>query len=82
MKDVFLSANNVLMNAITMDIYRVKTELKKRDIRVEQIDRGAAALHYSYWYKGYENRFSLMKEVVKSEIPVRLARYIQELNIY
>ncbi|MUT66000.1 hypothetical protein [Paenibacillus sp. NEAU-GSW1] len=79
LKELYLKADDALLNILMKDLFAVKQELKRLGIKVEEIDRTPTALNYKFWYKGYEDHFSLMRMVVKSEISVRLGRYINRM---
>lgn len=79
LREMCLKADDKLMDNIMKDLTAAKKEMKARGIKVEEMDREHSALHYKFWYKGYEDQFSIIREVVKAEISVRLTGYINRM---
>lgn len=76
MKELYLLSNEKLMDRVHDDLAKVRKEMRRIGIKVEETDREHAALHYTFWLRGYQDKFSLIRAVVKAEVSVRLAKYI------
>ncbi|KIL40479.1 hypothetical protein SD70_12915 [Gordoniibacillus kamchatkensis] len=77
---LYMTAAQVLMNKISQDMYDLKRELSRRNIKVlndEQID---LVVYYNYSCRGYKERFAIVREVARAEISVRLTQYLEELS--
>jgi hypothetical protein len=78
LKRLYIKAAEALAKKIHVDLYEIRKELKRINCRVNEMkDKyDPAAVHFEFWLRGYHNEFGLMKEVVRSEMSVRLADYI------
>ncbi|MCP3771754.1 hypothetical protein NLX71_00260 [Paenibacillus sp. MZ04-78.2] len=79
LKRLYLIAAQTVMNQIHKDMYSLRRELSKRNIKVindEQID---LVIYYKIMCRGYEERFGIVRDVVRSEISVRLTNYLKDV---
>ncbi|RAP76991.1 hypothetical protein [Paenibacillus montanisoli] len=79
LKGLYTASADALLDLVHDDLVKVKKELRELHIKVIEDDRIDDAIHYRFIYKGYEHKFALMRFVVRSEISVRLGRYIAAL---
>ncbi|MCZ8520182.1 MULTISPECIES: hypothetical protein [Paenibacillus] len=79
MKKLYVTALHALMRQIHMDLVLVKKSLRERSIKVYDDEAVDSAIHYRYVCRGYEDRLAMTRDVVRSEISVRLARYVAGL---
>lgn len=79
MKGLYVKASQVLLTRIHQDLARIKRELRNRSIKVFEDERIDSALHYHFICRGYENKFAMLRDVIRSEMSVRIARYVQEM---
>ncbi|WP_308636014.1 hypothetical protein [Paenibacillus silvisoli] len=79
LKGLYTASADALLDFVHADLVKVKKELRELHIKVIEDDRIDDAIHYRFIYKGYEHKFALMRFVVRSEISVRLGRYIASL---
>ncbi|WP_028561486.1 hypothetical protein [Paenibacillus pinihumi] len=80
LKRLYVMASNVLLTRIHQDLARVKRELKNRSIKVFEDERVDSALHYHFICRGYENQFAMLRDVIRTEMSVRMAKYIKEMT--
>lgn len=76
----FLAYIQILMDRITKDMYALRKELSKRNIKVvndEQID---LVIYHKIICRGYEERFGMVRDVVRSEISIRLTKYLEDMT--
>lgn len=76
----FLVSAQILMEKISKDMYALRRELTKRNIKVisdEQID---LVMYHKIICRGYEERFGMVRDVIRAEISVRLTKYLDELT--
>ncbi|CAM3353630.1 hypothetical protein [Marinicrinis lubricantis] len=79
LKNLYLTASQAVMHQIHTDMYNLRRELSKRNIKVihdEQID---LVMYYKILCRGYEERFGIVRDVVRSEMSVRLAKYLNNV---
>ncbi|CAM3363245.1 hypothetical protein PALU110988_18680 [Paenibacillus lupini] len=81
MKQLYMKASRVLMGHIHNDLTAVRKALKERNIRVflEESDSEHGAIHYKFVCRGYEDRFSMIRDAARAEISVRIAKYISHM---
>ena len=79
-KGLFVAANEALMKLIHADLVKVKNALRERNIKVWEDDRPVDyAIHYRFNCRGYEDQFSIMRELVRAEVGIRLGKYVAQL---
>jgi hypothetical protein len=76
----FMVSTQILMDRITKDMYLVRKELTKRNIKVISDDQVDLVVYHKIICRGYEERFGMMRDVVRSEISVRLTKYLTEMS--
>lgn len=75
MKRPFLAVAEAIASRISRDMYELRRELSRRRIKVvgdEQVD---LVVYHRFVCRGYEDRLGIVREVMRSEISVRLAKY-------
>ncbi len=79
LKKLYIAATQALMNLVHADLSQTRKALKERNIKVFEDERADSAIHYRFICRGYEDKFSLIRDVVKAEISVRMAKYIAKI---
>jgi hypothetical protein len=67
------------LNLIRNEEIKLRRELSRRNIRVLKDEEVDMVMYYKYFCRGYSEKFGIMREVVRSEISVRLKKYAYEL---
>jgi len=80
LKRVFASITQLLMNRVTKDMYNIKRELSRRNIKILNDEQVDLVVYHRFVCRGYEDRFGIVREVMRSEISVRLTKYISEIS--
>lgn len=80
LKRVYASLTQLLINRVTKDMYTVKRELSRRNIKILTDEQADLVVYHRYVCRGYEDRFGMVREVMRSEISVRLTTYINEIS--
>jgi hypothetical protein len=76
----FMVSTQILMDRITKDMYSIRKELTKRNIKVVNDEQVDLVVYHKIICRGYEERFGMMRDVVRSEISVRLTKYLIEMS--
>nr|WP_207952083.1 hypothetical protein [Paenibacillus turpanensis] len=79
LKKLYLAVGQEVLDAMSKDLYNLRRELAKRSIKVindEQID---LVIYHRFVCRGYEERFGMVREVMRSEISLQLAKYVKEI---
>lgn len=80
LKGVILRCLEYIMFCVTDDFYAHKRELKKHNIRVVEEETNDDILYYRYYCRGYEERFGIVREVLRTELQLRLTEYTKQLG--
>lgn len=79
LKQLYLAAGQVVMNKISKDMHDLKRELAKRNIKIISDEHAELVLYHRFLCRGYEERFGMTRDVIRSEISVQLKKYIKEI---
>ncbi|WP_042160195.1 hypothetical protein [Paenibacillus gorillae] len=81
MKTLFIRASFAVIKLIENELAAVRKELKMRKIQVfqDELESEGGAIHYRFVCRGYEDRFSMIRDAARAEISVRIARYIAKV---
>ncbi|WP_127586027.1 hypothetical protein [Paenibacillus koleovorans] len=77
LKKLHLVTSKLVMDRISEDIYHLRREMSRRNIKVLQDDQVDLVVYYKYICRGYENKMGFVREVMRSEISKRFTAYIQ-----
>ncbi|WP_405174793.1 hypothetical protein MHI27_22990 [Paenibacillus sp. FSL H8-0261] len=80
LKRAYLMAGQAIQRRIMQDIYRLQKELKQRNIRVLADEQEEFLVYYKIFCRGYQERFGLTRDVMRTEISLRLTKYTAELG--
>ncbi|UVI31228.1 hypothetical protein [Paenibacillus spongiae] len=73
---LFEAANGKLADQIHKELVEVRKFLKERQIKVIEEGLFESEMRYKFWVRGYEDHFTLMREVARSELSTRFGKYI------
>lgn len=73
-------AGQAIQQRIMDDTHRLQKELKQRNIRVVADEQEEFLVYYKIFCRGYQERFGLTRDVMRTEISLRLTRYTAELR--
>jgi len=79
LKGVVIRCLEVIMFRISDDYYALKRELKHRNIRVSEEETNDGILYYRYFCRGYEEKFGIVRETLRTEMSMRLTRYTADI---
>lgn len=80
LKRAFLMAGQAIQRRIIQDTYQLQKELKQRNIRVLADEQEEFLLYYKIFCRGYQERFGLTRDVMRTEISLRLTKYTADLG--
>lgn len=69
-KLLFEGVLQIIINYITKDLSKVKRELRQRNIKIYSDEIYDGVIYHRYICRGYEDRFGIVREVLRSEISV------------
>ncbi|MDF9845464.1 MULTISPECIES: hypothetical protein [unclassified Paenibacillus] len=77
---MYLLAGRYIQNRISKDTWELQKELKQRNVRFISEEQDDFILHYKIFFRGYQERFGLTRDVMRTEISLRLTKYTAELG--
>lgn len=80
LKQLYLAAGQAVINKISKDMYDLRRELTKRNIKIISDEHADLVVYHRFLCRGYEDRFGMTRDVMRSEISVRLGAYVAELG--
>lgn len=79
-KQLYLAATDALLHRIRKDLTAVKSGLRKHDIKVFEDERqDKNGRYYRFVCRGYEDKFALIRDLIRAEVSIRLGSYIAEV---
>ncbi len=78
-KPLFHKAILIFINAVSHELTRVKRELKRHNIKVFEDEQIDLVLYFRFICRGYEERFGMVREIVRAEISTRITQYIRKI---
>lgn len=81
LKGVVMRCLETIMFRVSDDYYVLKRELKNQDIEVVSEETNDGILYFRYYCRGYEERFGIVREAMRSAISIRMTKYTEELGI-
>lgn len=79
LRKLYIAATQALMDQVHSDLVKVKKILRERSIKVMEEEKIDSTARYRVFCRGYEDSFTIIRDVVRAEISVRLGKYIGDL---
>ncbi|WP_058301466.1 hypothetical protein [Gorillibacterium timonense] len=79
LKKLYLASTQLLLDEIGRDLHQLKRELALRSIKVVGEEQTDMVYYYHYVCRGYEDRFGIVREVMKAQLSVMLGKYLSHL---
>ncbi|WP_025706215.1 hypothetical protein [Paenibacillus graminis] len=80
LKRAYSMAGQAIQRRIMQDTYRLQKELKQRNIKVLADEQDEFILYHKVFCRGYQERFGLTRDVMRTEISLRLTKYTAEIG--
>ncbi|GBG06333.1 hypothetical protein PAT3040_00858 [Paenibacillus agaridevorans] len=80
LKGVIMRCLEYIMFSITNDFYEHKKELRERNIKVVEEEINDDILYYRYYCRGYDEKFGIVREVMRTEIRTKFTDYTMQLG--
>ena len=78
---LFIALTQLLMNRVNNDMYVLKRELGRRNIKIAHDEQADMVVYHRFVCRGYEERLGIVRDVMRAEISVRLTMYIREISL-
>lgn len=75
-----LLAGEYIRKQILQDTYRIQKEFKERNIKIVEDENDDFLLYNMIYYRGYKERFGMTRDVMRTEISLRLTQYTADLG--
>lgn len=76
LRKLYLASAQLLLDKVHEDLTQVRKTLRERNIKVHEEERIDDSIQYRFHCRGYEDRFIIMRDLVRAEASVRISRYI------
>ncbi|RCX22937.1 hypothetical protein DFP94_101526 [Fontibacillus phaseoli] len=80
LRRLYLAAALRILSDVSRDKVRLKRELKSRKIQITEEISSELVQYYDIVCRGYTERFGLTRDVMRSEISLRLTQYVAQVN--
>ncbi|MEK5238024.1 hypothetical protein NST99_20230 [Paenibacillus sp. FSL L8-0470] len=80
LKRAYQMAGQAIQRRIMQDTYGLQKELKQRNVRFIADEQDEFISYYKIFCRGYQERFGLTRDVMRTEISLRLTKYTAELG--
>jgi hypothetical protein len=84
LKPLYKLSAEALHKRVNDDIVAIRRFFRDNKIKVEEDDNpeysGNYALRYVVYFRGYNVKFAIIKDIIKGELGVRLGKYINALG--
>ncbi|MRN52793.1 hypothetical protein [Paenibacillus monticola] len=80
LKRAYLMAGQAIQRSIMQDTYQLQKELKQRNIRVLADEQEDFLVYHKIFCRGYQERFGMTRDVMRTEISLRLTKYSADLG--
>ncbi|GGF72629.1 hypothetical protein GCM10010912_17280 [Paenibacillus albidus] len=80
LKRAFVLAGESIQRRIMQDTYRLQKELKQRNVRFIADEQDEFVIYHKVFCRGYQDRFGMTRDVMRTEISLRLTKYTAELG--
>ncbi|MEK3674598.1 hypothetical protein [Paenibacillus sp. FSL R10-2771] len=76
----YLTTGRYIQKRIIQDVYDLRRELKKRNIKVIEDTQDEFITYNKVFFRGYQERFGMTRDVMRTEISLRLTQYTADLG--
>jgi hypothetical protein len=80
LKRAFILAGEAIQQRIMQDTYRLQKELKQRNVRFIPDEQDEFVIYHKIFCRGYQDRFGMTRDVMRTEISLRLNQYTSEIG--
>ncbi|WP_150274076.1 hypothetical protein [Paenibacillus tepidiphilus] len=77
---MYLMCGRYIQHRISKDTWDLQKELKRHNVRFVADEQDDFISYYKIYFRGYDEQFGLTRDVMRTEISLRLTRYSSELG--
>lgn len=74
---MYLAVTQLVLNRISEDLRQIHQDMRQRQIKIMSEDQRDDILYYNFMCRGYQDRFGIMREVLRAEMSKRLGLYVK-----
>lgn len=78
-KPLYLKTTLIFIDMVNRDLSKVRRDMRQRNIKVIKDEQADLVMYFRLLYRGYEERFGMVREVLRAELSVRITRYMREV---
>lgn len=80
LRRAYITAGRFIQKRIVQDVYQLRQELKKRNIKVVEDTQDDFVTYNTIFFRGYQERFGMTRDVMRTEISLRLTQYTADFG--
>ncbi|WP_054943658.1 hypothetical protein [Paenibacillus ihuae] len=77
---VYLMAGRYIQKRVMQETYQLQKELRQKNIKVLLDVQEDFVVYYKIYFRGYQERFGMTRDVIRTEISLRLTNYTADLG--
>ncbi len=74
---LYIAVTQLILNRINADLRLIHQDMRQRKIKITAEDRQDDILYFNYTCRGYQDRFGVMREALRTEMSLRLGSYVK-----
>ena len=79
LKPLYQAATDALIYAVNRERSKLRMEMQRRKIKVWDERQEDDIIYVQYNCRGYQNEFGVTKEVIRTEMRLRLTKHIEDI---
>ncbi|WP_080833176.1 hypothetical protein [Cohnella massiliensis] len=79
LKPLYQAATDALIYAVNRECSKLRMEMQRRKIKVWDERQEDDIIYVQYNCRGYQNEFGVTKEVIRTEMRLRLTKHIEDI---
>ncbi|MCQ6558135.1 hypothetical protein [Paenibacillus mendelii] len=76
LRKLYVRSASALLDLIHADLARVRKTLRQRNIKVYEEERIDNMISFRFNCRGYEDQFTMIRDIIRAEASVRISKYI------
>lgn len=74
---MYVAVTQLILNRINADLRQLRQDMRQRRIKITGEDHQDDILHFNFVCRGYQDRFGVMRETLRTEMSLRLGQYVK-----
>lgn len=74
---MYIAVTQLILNRINADLRQIHQEMRQRRIKITGENQQDDILYFDFTCRGYQDRFGVMREALRTEMSLRLGVYVK-----